>query len=229
MNDTTRNAARIIATLFLLQMLIAPVVNFRLLAPAMSAPSGFLANAATRAGQVNVALLLAMVAAALGVGIAITAWPIVARHSRGAATWFVVLTTVTLASTIMEGLSLRAMLALSQAYVGADRANAATIEALAGPLRAVRIGAHFTSFLLGGCALLAFYGALLRYRLVPRPLAVLCLVAVLSLLVAALLPLMGRHTVMALFMPMGVGQLAVTAWLAIKGFEMQAVPAEVTT
>jgi hypothetical protein len=90
------------------------------------------------------------------------------------------------------------------------RPTAPGTEVLATLLRAMRSGAHFTSLLLGGCALGVFYVALFHLRLV-----------------AAALPLVGRHTVMTLFMPVGLAQLALVAWLAAKGFVEQAVPAEV--
>jgi hypothetical protein len=226
---STPRTGRAVAALLLAQMVMAPIANFRLLAPAMSAPPGFLVNAAPHATQVYVALLLAIAGSACSLLVAVAVYPVLERRSRRWGPAFLALTAVGLAAVIGEGLMLRGMLALSLSVSQAGGAIAPDTEVLATLLRAMRSGAHFTSLLLGGCALGVFYAALFHLRLVPRTLSTLGLAAVVPLLVAAALPLVGRHTVMTLFMPVGLAQLALVAWLAAKGFAEQAVPAEVVT
>src|SRR5512145_2479507 len=61
--------ARWIAALFLLQGILGPIINFGLLGPALSAPPGFLQNAALHAHDVQVATLLALLGAACSIGV----------------------------------------------------------------------------------------------------------------------------------------------------------------
>jgi len=91
MMRTAKSVGRTIGVLYLLQMAVAPLVNFGLLAPALTAPPGFLANAAANTMQVNVAVLLSLVTGALALGIAITAAPVFRGYSDAMALWFVAL------------------------------------------------------------------------------------------------------------------------------------------
>ncbi|HLM68949.1 MAG TPA: DUF4386 domain-containing protein [Longimicrobium sp.] len=212
-----KSAARTVGVLMLMQMPIAPVVNFALLGPA-TAPPGFLANAAAHCAQVTTAVLLLLVGGAISLGIAVTAFPVIRQYSRPMALWYLALAVTGVAGLLAEGLALRSMLSLSQQYVGANPANAAALEALGPWVRSVWTSAHFTNFLLAGAAGLVLYGALFRFALVPRALAAFGVLTVLLLIAGALIPLFGRPTVMLLFMPMGLSELALMLWLLVRGF-----------
>jgi hypothetical protein len=212
-----KSAARTIGALMLMQLVIAPVVNFALLEPAM-APPGFLAGAAAHAAQVTAAALLLLVGGAVSLAIAITAFPVIRPYSRPMALWYLALAVIGVAGLLAEGLALRSMLSLSQQYVGANAADAAALEALGPWVRSVWTSAHFTNFVLSGAAGLVLYGALFRFALVPRALAAFGLLTVLLMMAGALIPLFGRPTVMLLFMPMGLSELALMLWLLVRGF-----------
>lgn len=223
-----KSAARTIGVLMLMQLPIAPMVNFALLEPA-TAPPGFLANAAAHSAQVTTAVLLLLVGGAISIGIAITAFPVIRQYSRPMALWYVALAVIGVAGLLAEGLALRSMLSLSQQFVGADVANAAALEALGPWVRSVWTSAHFMNFLLAGVSGLVLYGALFRFALVPRALAAFGVLAVLLLIAGAVIPLFGRPTEMLLFMPIGLSELALMIWLLVRGFreEVPAPAAEV--
>jgi hypothetical protein len=214
-----RTVGRIVGVLFLVQVAVAPLTNFGLLAPALNAPSGFLANAAANSAQVYLAVLLLTVAGALWIGIAVIALPVLRQHSHSFALWFFALAIVSFSGLLIEGFAVRSMLALSQQYAQAGGGAAALFEAPAALARSLRSSAHYTNLLISGVSLLVFYGALFRYALIPRVLSSLGLVAVVLLIAGALIPLFGQRTVMQLFMPMGLAQLALVLWLIIKGFQ----------
>jgi hypothetical protein len=216
---TFRSVGRIVGVLFLVQTALAPLTNFWLFVPALNAPPGFLVNAAANSGQVYVGVLLLTVTGALWIAIAVTALPVLRQYSHSLALWFLALAIVSFCGLLVEGFAVRTMLALSQEYSRTAGADAALFAAPAALARSLRSAAHYTNLLLSGASLLLLYGALYRHALIPRVLSVLGLVAVVALLVGALIPLLGQPTVMQLFMPMGLAQLALVLWLIVKGFQ----------
>jgi hypothetical protein len=217
--NAAKSAGRTIGVLFLVQAAVAPVVNFVLLGPALIAPPGFLVNAAANSTQVNLAVLLSLVTGALWVGIAVTALPVIRQYSRPMALWFLALAVICFSGVVIEGLAVRSMLALSQEYAKADPANVGLFQAAAAAARSLRNSAHYTNLLVSGAAFLVLYTALFRFVLIPRVLSALGLATAVLLVFGALLPLFGQRTVMLMFMPMGLSQLALVLWLMIKGFE----------
>jgi hypothetical protein len=84
---TTQSIGRIIGALMLAQMVGGMLVNFVLLAP-VTAPPGFLVNAAAHSLQLGFTVLIGLATGALSVAIAITALPLFRRYSYVMALWF---------------------------------------------------------------------------------------------------------------------------------------------
>jgi hypothetical protein len=211
---------RWIGVLLLVQGFAAPIANFRLLDPAISAPPGFLQNAAPHASDVQLAALLVLVASACSVGIALAAlaaWP---RERRLPVLGFLALTIVGLAAAVFETSALRTMLALSQEFVRVPGTDPQSFEPLRVTLRAARNSIHYTQLLLAGVGLGLFYFGLFRSHLVPRVLAGAGVAAAALLAVAALPPLFGGKITMALLSPIGLCQLVLMAWLLVRGFSL---------
>jgi len=224
-----KSVGRIIGVLFLVQMAVAPLVNFVLLGPAITAPPGFLANAAASSAQVNAAVFLSLVTGALWVGIAITALPVFRQYSHAMALWFLALGVIGFSGVVVEGFAVRSMLALSQEFAQADAADAGLFQPAAALVRSLRNSAHYTNLLVSGGALFVLYSVLFRFALIPRALSALGLVAAVLLIAGAMIPLFGHRTVMLLFTPIGLSQLALVSWLMIKGFEERPHPLRAET
>lgn len=215
-----KSAGRVVGVLFLLQGFTAPIANFVLMRPATDLP-GFLANAAANATQVNMSAILRLVSGVLWIGIAIAALPVFRRYSERLALCFLALTAVCLSGLILEAAGVRSMVALSEAYANAGRADAAAFEAAAAVSRSIWTSAHYVNVLLSGVALLVMYTTLIRFALIPRALSVLGLLTVGFLIAGALIPLFGHRVQMWMFTPMGVSQLALVLWLLVRGFAQQ--------
>jgi hypothetical protein len=127
--------------------------------------------------------------------IGIAMQPVLRPRSEAAALAFFGITVTILCGLLVEGVAMQAQ------------------------MPALRRPAHLMNLLLGGVAFLVFYGALFRFALIPRILSAFALVTAAILIVGALIPLLGNPTVMLFFMPVGLSQLAVIVWLAIKGFD----------
>ena len=214
-----RLAGRIVGVLFLVQMAVAPLVNFVLLGPALTAPGGFLANAAANSAQVNMAVFLSLVTGALWVGIAITALPVFRQYSHAMALWLLALAVISFSGVVFEGIAVRSMLSLSQEYAKAGAADVALFQAPGALVRSLRNSTHYTNLLVSGGSLLVFYSVLFLFALIPRALSAFGLVTVALLITGAMIPLLGYRTVMLMFMPIGLSQLALVLWLMARGLE----------
>jgi hypothetical protein len=221
--------ARWIAVVFLLQGILGPVINFGLLAPALSAPPGFLQNAALHAEELQIATLLALVGAACSIGVGLILLSIAPRTARVLAGTLLVLAVLAFAASMLESSAIRAMLALSRAFHEAGAADASAFEPLSATLQAFRRSAHYTVLMLSGAGFIALYLCMLRLGWIPRALAVAGVVAAVVCIGGAVGPLLGGRTVFALFMPLGLCQLALVAWLLLArsatGVRSQEIPA----
>jgi hypothetical protein len=141
------------------------------------------------------AALVLFMAGLVWVGVAVVVHPLLRQYSEVAALAFLALAIVCLSGLIAEGAALYAK------------------------LPALRRPAHFLNLMLGGVAYLVFYGTLLRFALIPRLIAGFAVITAAIVIVGALIPWLGSPTIMAFFIPIGLSQLAVIVWLAIKGFE----------
>jgi hypothetical protein len=201
----TRNAGRIAGGLLIAQGIGGFVTNFVLLQPVL-APPGALVNAAPHA-----------LAGAIGLVIAITVLPVFRRFSERMALAFVAMGTVALSLAAVENGTLMSLLSLSRAYA-ASGADPTTFEGLRGIVAASRNWAHFTHVAIGGATLLVFYIALYRFKLVPRVLAVIGLVACALQITSVTRPFFGGEVVFFLLAPLGLANLSVALWLLIKDF-----------
>jgi hypothetical protein len=201
--------------IFLLQGVLGPVINFGLLAPALSAPPGYLQNAAAHAQDVQVATLLMLVGTACSVGVGLVLWSIAPAAGRALAGAYLVLAVLAFAASMLEGTAIRGMLALSRAFVESGGADVRTFEPLRATLQALRLNAHYTVLVLSGIGFIVLYPCLRRLGWIPRVLGLAGVLAAMACVGAALWPLLGGPTVFALFMPLGLCQLALVAWLLV--------------
>ena len=218
MNDF-RFASRCLAALFLSQLVIGPIANFRLLGDAFEGKGGYLVNAAAHAASLSSAVLLTVALALTSAGIAVVLWPVLRPLSERMALALAILGAALVALAGMENASLLAMLSLSQAYAAAGSPDAALYTALRGVVSAPRNWSHLIHLLMGGLTLLAMYAALFRFRLVPRWLAGFGILASLSQMIAVTTPLYGGWVLFPLLAPLGAAQLLLTGWLLVKGLQ----------
>jgi Domain of unknown function (DUF4386) len=214
---TARRAGRIIGVLLIIQMVGGGMVNFTLEAPLFGAP-GFLVNAASHSQQLGLAVLLGLVAEALWVGIAITAFPIFGRRSQTMALWFIALAVVILAVAVVENAAVMSMVSLSEAYTKASVAEREQIQIFKIVVASARNWSHYIARIFDGAAIFVFYVVLYRFGLVPRALAGFGLIAVTLMVTAVAMPLFGHDVVFPMLAPLGLSQLILAVWLITKGF-----------
>lgn len=212
-----RRAGQIVAVLIALQIVGGVVGNFTLTGPVFAAP-GFLVNAAAYPLYLTLSALVGIATGILALGVTITAFPIVRRHSESLALWFFAFAVANFALAVVEQIALLSLQTLSNAYTGSATPDEALFQALRSVVSAARNWAHYVHLIISGGTLLIFFGALCRYALVPRILAGFGMVAALLQMTGVAMPLFGGKVAFPLLAPLGLAMLATAVWLLIKGF-----------
>ncbi|HKE49240.1 MAG TPA: DUF4386 family protein [Rhodanobacteraceae bacterium] len=213
---TTRNAARTIAALLLLQAACGPIVNFVLLK--WITASAFLEQASAHATEIGLAVVIGLAMHAFAVGIAVVALPVLRTRSVAMASWLLAFAVVGFAGAVVEYSNSLSMLSFSQAFAKADAPGADVLRTLAPGAAAPRIWAHFIGLMIAGGFAFTLYAALFRFALVPRVLAGFGALAACSEIIAVAMPLFGQPVVFPMIAPLGLAHLALVVWLLAKGF-----------
>jgi hypothetical protein len=224
MNDL-KFASRWLAVLIIAQLVLGPFTNFTLLEPVFQGAGGFLANASPNATALSSAALLSIALAVASSGTALLLWPVLKPLSERMALSLAILCTAGVALAGLEHVSLLSMLSLSQAYVAAGSPDEALYQGLRGVVSAQRNWAHLTQLLVAGATLLAMYASFYRFRLVPRWLAAIGILACVSQMIAVAKPVYGGWVVFAMLAPLGIAQLLLLGWLLVKGLRTPEVTA----
>jgi hypothetical protein len=220
--EATLRSGRIVGALIIAQMAGSYTVNFVLTAPLFGSP-GFLEAAAPNAQQIAVSALLGIALGAIWLAIAITVYPIVQARSQRLALVLFALASVCFAISVVEHMNVMSMLSLSEAYARAGAAEREQFQLLKGVVSTSRNWAHFTQLILSGCTMFVFYSTLIRFRLVPRALPALGLVAVLMQITSVAMPYFGRSVSFPMLAPLGISQLLLALWLLAKGFKSESI------
>ncbi|MEX1993231.1 MAG: DUF4386 domain-containing protein [Steroidobacteraceae bacterium] len=214
---SAKNVGRIVGILLSAQIVVAFLAQFVLLAR-VSAPPGFLANAAGSVLQVRVSVLLWFVASALTLAVAITALPVFRQYSERMALLYLALSVLGLSTSSVDNVTVLNMLALSQEYAKAGAANE-LLQALGEMARSSRYAAHYVNLLVGGITAFVFVSILFRFALVPRALAAFGLVAFPVQIAAVAMPLLGYRYQAVMLIPAALSLLMLVLWLIAKGFD----------
>jgi hypothetical protein len=207
---------RTVGWIFLLQMAIAPLAYFGLMAP-LSAPGGVL-QAAQFAPQLRLAGVLVLLAALLSLAAAVVTLPLVRQHGERMAFAYLALCAAGVATLAAETVAMRGMLAFSMDAIRTS-GSPEVVAGLARLSRRAWIDAHYTNLLIAHGTVLLFGVILLRHALVPRALAAIVVVAASLSTAGVAAPLLGFPFSFRVIAPMAVVQLGLVAWLIVKGFD----------
>lgn len=223
--DITLNIGRTIGILMLVQIAGGISVNFFLTAPLFGSP-GFLVNGVQYANQIGLAVLLGLLVSGLTVAIASLLLPVIWRQGQSLALGYLALAVAGLAVSALEYVNLMSLVSFSQAYAAASGTEQETLGAIRAVVAASRNWAHYVNLVLSGATLLVFYTMFFRFRLIPRLMAALGLLAAALQLLSVSLPLFGRGVVFPMLAPLALVQVAVALWLIVKGLDLSSCKTE---
>jgi hypothetical protein len=218
MNPDYMQTGRIVGILLLAQALIAiPVFTQIGMMTSIISPD-FLTEAAGNATLIRVALVLTFLLSGITLAVALVAMPVFRAASERMFWLYFALSVAGLATTAIESVVVREMLAMSINYT--QQGSAAIFDALAPAARSEWSAAHFFNLASGHVKALLLFLILYRFRFIPRPLAGVGVAATVlssSGTTAALLGIPFSYYTVA---PTGLVQMAMTLWLIWKGFSV---------
>lgn len=208
---------RTVGMLLFLQ-LVGWILPFVLLLPLTTGPRGYLASGANVSSQVTVAAFLLFANCVLTIGISITVFRVLRQYSESAALWLVALSVMMFSAQAVDNIYVLSMVSLSQQYAHLS-GQEEMVLALAQVVGATRRWAHLSALALIDCWIVFFYGALYRFAVVPRAVAVFGLATVVLHFVG--IPLrgfLGYGPLAPMGMPMAVSHVTLAVWLLARGF-----------
>jgi hypothetical protein len=212
-----KQTGRIVGALFLSAMLLGLWSNFGLTGPIFEG-GGFLENGATMPLRFGLTVVTALAASAIGMVIAVLAYPILQRATPRLALGYLMLVAAGFATTAVEQGNFLSMQALSQKYAASGGGDPALYEALRGVVSANRNGIHFIDKIMGGASITLFCLALYRGRLVPRLLAGFGMLAGLLQMGAIGRELFSLDFPVLMLAPLALTVLLLSLTLLMRGF-----------
>jgi len=209
------NVGRVVGALVFVQ-LAGLIVPFVLLDPAVK--TDYMGVDAAMAGTIKTAVFMLFANAVVTLGIAIAAFPELRRYSVRAALLLIVISTVWVVMQSVDNAHLLSMLSLSTRYSDAAGANADLYNVLGSQVRSTRIWVHYTELLVIDVWMAVFYSLCFVYRLVPRAIGAVGLVAVVVHLFAIPMAMfIGYPNGGFLGASLAVSHVLVGGWLIAKG------------
>jgi len=211
-----RRDCRWIGSLMLVHLSAGLMTPYIILKPALADP-GFLASAAASSARVQAAVLLLFLSGAITVAIALAGLSVFRQGGDRPAFLLLALSAVNLALHTVENGTLLSMLSLSQQYVSGGSADPKALEAVALVVGTARRWAHFTHLFVLGSWILTLLALLGRSGSIPRPLALIgMLAAVLQITGVPLRALLGLPLMTSLAVPLAPAYLAAGLWLIAR-------------
>ena len=210
---------RTVGILLLLQLAAALTLPFILSKPITFGSPAFLTAVAEHSFQIRSAVLLSFVGSALTVYLGITAFQVFRLYSKSAALLFLVVCAVSCTLDVVQAGTIMSMLSISNQFVTSGAADSELYQVVGAAVASARRSAHYTQLLAIGAWMFVFYISLLRFKLVPRVLAVIGVIGVtLQFIGVTLMMFLGYRSIGEMAMPLLPIQITVAVWLIVKGF-----------
>jgi hypothetical protein len=220
---TNKRSGRIVGVLLLVQVL-GMMVAFRSTMPVLT--TDYLNLAAPVEGAVRLAVIMLFVGAGIGLAMSVAAFGAIREHSVGGAIWLVAAGVAWFVLQAMDNAHIMSMLSLSQRFTESAGANADLWSIVGAHARSTRGFVHYCVLLTIDVWFGLFYGALFAFRLVPRWLGALGIVAVIVHTIGiSLSAFVGYPITWSLAYPFAFAYLVFGGWLVVRGFSERRVVA----
>ena len=225
MNSSGKTAR--IAGLLFLGALVTDLAGGELITRTIHA-ADYLSTVYTNRTYLITGMLLELVAAAAVVGIPVTLFTTLKKHSTRMAIGYIGFRIVEAVTIVVYVFSLPSLLVLSQQYVNAGVPDASLFQALGATLMAESYWVYPMITVFFSLGALLFYSLLYKSRLIPRFISVWGLVGVLSLLAGTLTGLFSygegysvvpEPGIMVYAAPIASNEVFLAIWLIVRGFD----------
>jgi hypothetical protein len=224
---TNRLNAVIVGVLFIIAT-VAGTIAASIGNPILDAPD-YLTKISANEGTIIIGAFLAFLMAISCAGIGLGLYPIMRKYSAGMAIGTVGFRVIESMIQILGGVSMIALLALSQEFVKAGAPDATYFQTIGAVIKAgdewLSNGVMLLSWCIGA---LMYYALFYQYRLVPRWLSGWGLIGITLTIISSVLVLLhvipGFGTVQVVAnLPIALQEMVFAVWLIAKGVNMSAV------
>ena len=225
--NSTRKMAVVTGVLFILATLTGPLLATPL-TPALTG-ADYLTRVSAHINQAAGGVLLWIISALTGCGIAIALYPVLKERNVGLALGSVIFRALEAAFYMVGIVCLLALLTLGQRFAAAGAADRGALQAIGDLLVSVRDHAALVAvfaFCVGG---FMYYTLLFQSRRIPRWLSGFGIVAMILMLTACVLALFSGNRITSyipLAAPIAVQEIVLGVWLIVKGFSPSAMAKE---
>lgn len=213
-----RAEGRWIGILLIVQMATALILSFVLMDAVRAGYPSFLDTAAANATTVRAGVAVATLGACLTVALGIAMFGVLSGRSRPLAILFVAVCAISAALDLVHNATILSMLSAGEQYARANGADTALYQAWGITAASARRSAHIMQLVAVGAWIFTFYFSLLKFRLVPRPVAALGILGILSQFTGVtLMMFLGSSPITYLAMPLAPIHLVTAAWIIARG------------
>ena len=219
---TAFTSGRKVGILLLLQLVAGLTLPFILSKALTAGTPAFLTAVARDSFQIRGAVLLSFVGSALTVYLGVTMFPVLRLYSKSAALVLLVVCAVSCTLDVVQAGTIMSMLAISNRFVDAGAIDSELYQVVGVAVASARRSAHATQLLGISTWMFVFYASLFRFLLLPRALAGIGGIGVISQFTGVtLMMFIGHPAIEPMAMPLLPIQITVAIWLIVKGFAEQ--------
>lgn len=210
--------AKLIGTLFIVQMAAAVISYSVILEPILYSPN-YLQDLSSNANIIRLAALLDLICGAAVFGIAVLFFPTLKQINERIALWYVGQRLTELVGFMVSGLLLFTILKIGTQTENALATEVTQLETIAYYFRNARGNIQNISLLIYCLGAWSLYGLLFHSRLIPRFISVWGLIAVTLLFFEIISNIYGTTVGgILIMMPLGLNEMFLGIWLIVKGF-----------
>ncbi len=217
--DSIKKTGQIVGLLFLVLFVTGATGNhLRGLSISLIESQNFLNEVFENSIETKIAILLDLIANAIGVGIAIIVFPILKQYNKNIGYWYFGLWITGFIITIVSNISHLSLVSLSQEFIKAEMPDIGYFETLGALKVEEYYWAHFLILIIFSSGALLFYYTLFKTKLIPRFLSVWSFLAVSIVFIVSWLQIFDYSVNFIFYGQNGIHLLFLSCWLAIKGF-----------
>jgi hypothetical protein len=222
----TRTIASVAGVMFVLATIAALLAAA---ADPILTGTDYVSKICAKANSIRWDALLYIIAAFSSAGIAITLYPVLKGVSASLAIGSVVFRAIEAVFYMVAVICLLSLVSLSQRVISADAVERTSLLSVCNLLLTLREHATLLGVFSFNVGAFMYYYLFFQARLIPRWLSGWGIFAVVLMMVACVLALLGDHPITGytfLVLPIALQEIVLAVWLMVKGFRMPTIESD---
>lgn len=222
---STKRTGRVTGLLFLV-IFVLGIIAYQILQGPILFSDDFLSSTAANSKIIIISTLILFLSGITSIVIASLLLPIFKKHSIVLAFLYLAFTILGFIMISIDNIGVLSILELSQTYMNNETDNSDVVNTLALLLNKRHWWTHYMSLLISCLPVFILYYTMFRAELIPKPISVFGITAVILMFIEIIFSIMGDSISMNMLLPIGIVQLVFPLWLIFKGFNSSAIKIE---